>query len=278
MRYPLPEMNLTEDARADTSRKALFAHEDGGYRPSRWAQGPWNPRYLHGGPTAALLAHVLEAERRDEALFLARVTVDLFKPVPHELLKSEVRTLRSGNRIQVVDAQLSADGSAVARASGVFLRRSAASDPVFMPLRELPSWRTLPESYALGRPDEPEERFHRAVEARRLEIPFQGRPMIVWVRAPFDFVPGVPLSAIERVAAVADFVNAFGSMSAARGKSFINADLSLYLFRELEGEWVCLESVGRGDRDGIATSNINLHDERGLLGHVACACVANDIR
>jgi len=262
------------------ARKPLFARERDGYRPTLWARGPWDPRYLHGGPSAALLAHALESEGGDPELFLSRMTLDLFRPVPHDLLHTEARTVRSGNRIKVVDATVSCNGTAVARASGVFLRRGAGAEWTSnQPRREpLPSWRSITEWNPLGRDGEPLELFHRAVEMRMLSKPHGGESMTAWVRTPFEFLPGVPLSAFQRVAAVSDFVNAMGMMSRAPRGSFINSDLSLYLFREVEGEWVCMECVGRGDQAGVATSNVNLHDERGLIGSVAACCVENEMK
>lgn len=262
------------------ARKALFTCEGDGYRPTVWARGPWDPKYLHGGPSAVLLAHALEAECGDPQLFLARMTLDLFRPVPYELLHTEARTLRSGNRIKVVDATVSWNGAAVARASGVFLRRTGGVEWTSNePRREpLPPWQSVTEWNPLGRDDEPGELFHRAVEMRMLTKPHGGGSMSAWVRTPFELTPGLPFSPFQRVAAVSDFVNAMGMMSRVPRGDFINSDLSLYLFREAAGEWVCMESVGRGDQAGVATSNVNLHDEHGLIGSVAACCVANDFR
>ena len=61
--------------------EALFRLEAGRYLPTDRARGPWSPDALHGSPVAALLAHVVEQER-PAGLELARLTVDLCRPVP----------------------------------------------------------------------------------------------------------------------------------------------------------------------------------------------------
>lgn len=262
-----------------TGIRSLFMRESGGYRPTRWARGPWNPNHLHGGPSAVLLSHTLEAERGDPEMFLSRMTMDVFRPVPYDLLHTEARVVREGRRIKVVDATVSNGGNVVARASGVFLRRSGGDAvhttlPTAGPAKR---WRDLPTGAPLGKPGEDPDLFHRTVDMRLISEPLVGSPVAAWVVAPFEFAPGEPFSSLERVASVSDFINAMGMMSRNGRGSFINVDLTLYLMREARGEWICLESVGRGDHAGLATSNVNLHDEQGLIGHVSAACLGNEM-
>lgn len=259
--------------------RSLFTREGDGYRPTRWARGPWNPNHLHGGPSAVLLAHLLETQRGDPDFLLTRMTLDMFRPVPLDLLGVEARVVREGRRIRAVDASVTNGGKVVARASGVFLRRvEGRAASVTLPVRPpLPGWRTLPSGDPLGTPTDDPDLFHRSVDMRLTNTPLKGESVAAWALAPFDFVPGVPLSPVERVASVSDFVNAMGMMSRNGRASFINVDLSLYLLREPRSDWICLESVGRGDAAGLATSNVNLHDEQGLIGHVAASCLGNDM-
>jgi hypothetical protein len=272
-------MNPSAASEDKAPRKALFVREGDTYdtyRPTQWARGPWDPQSLHGGPTAVLLAHALESLRGDAALFLSRMTVDLFKPVPHAALRTSTKVAREGRRIKVVDAEIHAASGVVARASGVFLRRPGLDAGSATPPAAPPSWQGV-ASQRLGQPEDSDERFHRCIEARPLERAFSGRLMKTWMRSPFEFLPGTPLSAFQRVASLSDFINHAGQLSRPQRKSFINVDLTLYLHREAQGEWILLESIGRGDRDGIASSSMNLHDEGGLIGHVSAGCIANDM-
>ena len=50
--------------------------------PSDFARGPWSPDALHGGPVAALIGRAVEACPSDEPMHVARLTVELLRPVP----------------------------------------------------------------------------------------------------------------------------------------------------------------------------------------------------
>jgi Thioesterase-like superfamily len=65
--------------------------------PTELARGPWDAGSLHGGPVAALLAHVVEQVRADEVdWFVARMTVELERPVPIESLRLHAEVTRPG--------------------------------------------------------------------------------------------------------------------------------------------------------------------------------------
>jgi len=245
--------------------------------PTDWARGPWDRRFLHGGPPAALLAHGLERERRDDAaLLITRLTVDLMRPVPQAPLTLNSHTVRSGRRIRLAQAELLAGDTPVARATGLMLHRDDAGFDPDSPSAEQASpiahWGRLapkqPEAFGDGTP-----LFHRATEFRPVPRTPERPTFAIWIRIPYALLPDVPLSRLEYVAAISDYVNAVGGMANPERSGFINADISLYLHRDAAGEWICLESVARVDRAGVAVSNVHLHDASGLLGSVSAACL-----
>src|SRR5690349_1903169 len=97
------------------------------FHPTELTRGPWSPAAQHGGPPSALLAMVLEAhddekaprrpEGSDDAMFVARLTVELLKPVPLAPLVVRVNVERPGRKVQLLSASLNADGKEVARAT-----------------------------------------------------------------------------------------------------------------------------------------------------------------
>src|SRR5215213_5688455 len=95
------------------------------------ANGPWVDGALHGGPTAALLAHACEgmASVGGEPLRLARLSVDLLRPVPREPLRVEVRVARPGRKVDWIDAVLRAGDVEVARGSALRVRGRAIEVP-----------------------------------------------------------------------------------------------------------------------------------------------------
>ena len=257
-----------------TGAEPLFIFEDGKYRPTLWARGPWDPGTLHGGAPAALLAHAVDAERRDPALWMTRLTIDLMRPIRTAAAFSlRTQIVREGKRILLADALLFDGETLVARASGLMLKRSESAAEAAPPTRLMPSWEGL-APYPMGIGSEP-QLFHRATEFRPLPKADPEQPLAVWIRIPFSLLPDQPLSKIEYAAAISDYVNAIGGMANPTRGGFINADITLNLHREPEAEWLCIESVARPDHAGIATSTVLLHDTAGLLGSVSACVLAN---
>jgi hypothetical protein len=86
------------------------------------------------------------------------------------------------------------------------------------------------------------------------------------------------MSPFVRIGAYGDYVNGMGMKSRRPRKLLINSDIDIRLFREPETEWIGIQTVGRGDAAGVASSSVNLHDERGLIGHITASCIANEMR
>ena len=261
------------------TREAMFTPVDSDYLPGDRARGPWHPDYLHGGPVGALVAHGLELQRDDDAFSVTRITMDLMRPVPVAPLSLSTRVVRSGRRVRYIEGAISAGGEVVTRISAVMSRRSGSNQPVATTLdsRAVPDWRDLPSGPWMNRPDS-RCRFHAGLEVRLAGRPHSGEPVGVWVRVPYDLLPGTPLTPLERVGAIADLTNGTGMLSREGAlKPFINSDITIHLFREPAGEWIYLHSAGRGDGAGLATSCVNLHDEEGLFGHSAVSAMINPL-
>ena len=84
---------------------------------------------MHGRLLGSLAARALEAEHGAPGWRAARLTVDLFRPAAMALVEVDVRPVRVGRRLQVIDAWLSCDGHEVGRATAVFLAESDEPPP-----------------------------------------------------------------------------------------------------------------------------------------------------
>src|ERR1700721_2139472 len=82
---------------------------DGRFEPTEHARGPWDPRALHGGAPAALIARAFERLQPGAELELARLGFELLRPVPLAPLTLMTRIVRKGRRVQELAAELSAD-------------------------------------------------------------------------------------------------------------------------------------------------------------------------
>ena len=247
---------------------SFFVREGERYRPTDRSHGPWDEGQLSGSMIAALLAHGVERER-PPGFHVARLTIDLFRAVPWAPLTVRTEPVRAGRRLHALDARLEHEGRVVSRASALLLRpgeeppgqvaeisappppppESVPLDPETFPLLE-GSWerRSLPGAS----PEEPEAR---------------------WVRMLLPLLPGEPVSPLERTAAAADMTNPSANRSD-RGLFFINGDVTLYLHRPPEGEWLCMRVAARGSAEGIATAECALFDRRGPVGRSSVASLA----
>lgn len=248
---------------------ALFAPEDGGYRPSELARGPWSPDALHGGPVAALLAHLADGAEAPGPMHPTRLTIELLRPVPLAPLRPAVRIVRPGRKVQLVESSLFAGDVEVARCTLLRLRRAPIPIPDDARGGEVAPPAGPAHAVALAAPWRgASPAYHSsATEHRVLRGAWsEPGPCTDWIRVRVPLLPGVPLAPLARVAAVADFGNGIGAALPYDRFTFLNADLTLQLHRLPAGEWTCLDATTWPEPDGIAVAESALFDERGRIG------------
>lgn len=259
---------------------AAFFKRDGAagsvYLPGDFCRGPWNRNSLHGRAVAALLAYGVEQHVPDAEWHIARLTVDMFRLAPHAPTTLRTEVVRDGNRIRSIDAALVIDGGEVARASGLILKRSdvvstawtapgGSSKPVPQPADGTP----------MEAGDGPFGDHRDGWEVRQVRPVEGGDASIAWLRMAHPFIDGERTSAFVRAAGAADFANPHSNRSEPR-QAFINADMTLHLFRYPEGEWVGLEVAAHDSVGGVAIGSCALRDLAGPIGRSTVATIAND--
>jgi hypothetical protein len=251
---------------ADT---ALF-HADGDtFVPSVLTRGPWDPRAQHGGATSALCAHVLERHDPGPASFVARLTVELMRPVPLTPLTVAARTVRPGRKVQWLEASVRAGDAEVARAVALRMRAAVVdvAHAVGPPCARPPGPETVaPLDFGFGERVGLWDAHDVRLVAGRWD---EAGPAAAWFRLRCAVVDGEAPTPLERVAACADFGSGIGSPTRFTAATGINAEITLHLHRHPEGEWVCLESGGFAEPHGVGLAETRLHDERGGLGRAA---------
>jgi hypothetical protein len=241
--------------------------------PSSQARGPWNPNSMHGRLLAGVLAHTTELKYGDPDFHYARLTIDLFRMPPLAPVTIENRVVRDGNRIKVAEGSLVSEGVEVARGSVVMLRKAAQPEgTVWSP----PNW-DVPSPDELPVPEPPPGMRgmgmweQRAITARGFGAVEQKR---AWIRESHPLVEGEALTPFVRAAVCADFTNPFAN-SGDRGLNFVNADITLYLHRLPETEWIGFEVASHQSEDGVAVGECSLFDVRGRIGTSTVCGVAN---
>jgi hypothetical protein len=240
---------------------AYFQREGGRYHPDRTARGPWSPDQQSGLAVAGLLAHAIETTPSPSPMRMARLTVDFLGAVLMKPTEARVRILREGKRQQVVEASLWVEGEMAAMATG--LRLAVSEGPAApAPALGFPGPEAAPRT--------PIARFFDAghpLETRvvRWASP-DGEPGVFWSRFNTAFIAGEPTSPVVRACMAADIATGPAS-SAVRGWRIPNADLSLYLAREPQGDW--LLGVAHLDvaREGVGLTRSTLADEAGVFGY-----------
>jgi hypothetical protein len=101
--------------------ESIFVGDGDLFTPTEHARGPWDPRALHGGAPAALIAAAFERMQPGAELPFARLSFEFLRPVPMAPLKLSTRISRAGRRVQALEAELSAEGVTVCRASALRL-------------------------------------------------------------------------------------------------------------------------------------------------------------
>lgn len=101
---------------------AVFQLEGGQVLTSQMAAGPRDSSLQHGAAPAALVAWAAEEFPCELPMQVARITIDLLRPVPIVPLEVKTQLLRQGRKIQLISIQLIADGVEVVRASVLKVR------------------------------------------------------------------------------------------------------------------------------------------------------------
>jgi hypothetical protein len=247
---------------------ALFVADGLHFQPTSLTEGPWDPAAQFGGAPAALLATVVEQTPSLVPLQVARLTVDLMRPVPLTPLRATSEVIREGKRIQLVQASLWAGGVEVARATGLRLRITDLGDvdlPAGEPVVPGPAqWRAEGDGTVDGR-DPPGS--HHAVEYLH-HSPGKYMPNPTWVRLRVAVIAGQPVLPLARLAYLADLASGLGNHLGVPITG-INADLSLNVVRAPDDGWLCLAGQGWTSQAGVGQVQATLSDSSGIVAGVS---------
>lgn len=247
----------------------VFEVLDGRLVATELASGPWNPNTQHGGAPAALIVRAFERLTASDGLCLGRVTYEFMRPVPVGPLEVHAEVARPGRRVQLLDGSILADGAEVVRARALRILAADAGSAHSEEIAPPPG----PEQARAGDlPGLHRPRFATdAIEIRFVAGVFGSGPATAWFRLARPLVGDEEPSALQRLAAAADFGAGLSGTLPRDDYLFINADLTLYVEREPVGEWICLDSQTRISVDGIGVAESVMYDQRGRVGRATQA-------
>ena len=246
--------------------EAIYRVEGANVETSAFAGGPWDPKLQHGAAPSSLICWAVEQLPSPVPMRVARLTVDLMRPVPVAPLTLETEVLREGRKIQLVAARLLANGSEIVRATALRIRREERALPnsAFCPPLDMRSPEMGREPDTAGMAEKP---FLSGISLSIARGSFRlPGPAAVWYRAERPIVDGAAISPLMRAAIAADFCNGTSAVLDYREWTFINGDLTLSLAREPVGDWILLDAETWAGPDSIALSMARLGDREGYFG------------
>jgi len=244
---------------------AIFERDGERLVPQLLAQGPWNPKHLHGGPVCGVLARAIEACESPVPMRVARMTVEMTRAVPMEPFLVHAEVTRAGRRIQQIDARIEAEGTILARATALRMRIADRDADAAIPAPEPVPDRSEPP------PGVPHTRmpflpgFIRAIDFLRSRVPVQGEIGVIWSRLRVPLVVGEPATPFVRLATLCDFASGAGNALDFARYTAINPDLSLHVLREPRGEWIGIAARSAIEPDGVGQSHATLFDDEGPI-------------
>lgn len=237
------------------------------FRATEHVGGAWDTAEQHIAPALGLLAHVVELDRdarRDDGLQVARLSYDILGTIPVDVVETDVRVVRAGRTIELVEASLGHNGRTAVLLRAWLMKPhdttayAATSYPRIPAPADMPGWDAA-GVWPGG--------FIASAEVRRVHTE-PGRAAF-WVRTPLPLVDNEPVSLLAASAGLFDIANGMAVRADPRQVAFPNLDLTAHLFAEPRGEWVGFDTTVSFGADGLGLTSSVLHDLTGPIGTVS---------
>lgn len=258
----------------------LYARAGELFVPTEAGGSPWHPQLLHGGTATGLLGHAVAA-LVPAGFAVTRITMDLLRPVPKAPLAVRAEVARDGQRLKVIEVEVTHNGKTVCRASAVLARTQPVTLPDYAPVpaapppgpEGLPLWsiQDMLDAKALAIP----RGLHTRVEVRSQQPWLERGRNMSWLRLPVTIVEGEPLSPFVRACLLSDLGNGVAQLNLGNAAGMINADVTLALFRLPAGEWIGFDSVAQVQATGTGIVHSTLYDTTGSFGYVVQSVLTN---
>jgi hypothetical protein len=252
--------------------EAVYRVDGNRVEVSNNAAGPWDPSMQHGSAPSGLAVWAAEAIPTPVPMRIARVTIDLMRPVPLQPLTLEREILRQGRKIQLCEVRIQADGVVVATASVLKIKAQTLALPD--DIADLPVELPGPEQ---SRPDPAQfssSAFVTGMSVRSARGKFGEKgPGAIWYRVDRPLVESSPVSQAMRAVVAADFCNGTSAVLDFQQWTFINADLTVNFAREPVGEWILLDAESWIGPDGAGLAMARLADVKGYFGRAVQSLV-----
>lgn len=247
------------------AEESMFVPAGEELHPTEWAVGPWSPDTLQASAYGGLLVRLMERLPSPPDMTVARLSFDLWRPVTRRPIRGEAVVLREGRKARTIEASLVQDDKAVARCTAVLLKADPAAAPPAAaqgpPARGPDAGRPIP---AVARRWSP---FFTGVDTRLVEGDLlEPGPASAWFHLQRPLVQGEENSPLVHATSAADLASGISAVVDLRVWSFVNADLTIALWRVPRAPWILLAAETHvGDR-GTGVAHGVLADLDGPFG------------
>lgn len=237
------------------------------YRPTPHTGGAWSSDEQHFSPLGGLMVHAIDRYRgaagADSGMMLSRISFDILGKLPVDDCDIEVRTIRPGRTIELIEADMLIGGRSVVRCRAWCLGSgdtSAVAGGEAEPLPHPDTVKPWPMTSVWS------GGYIAMLDVRATETPKPGRAT-VWISTPLDLVAGQTASPLASFVTLVDTANGIAVREHPTKWMFPNVDLTIHLHRQPRGGWTGLDTTVTFGPTGQGITSTVLHDVAGPIGH-----------
>lgn len=247
---------------------AIFKPEGHLFQATELAGGPWSPDMLQGSATTALMARDVERLAGQSGFAVRRLTFDLWRPAGLRAFRTITELLRDGRKAKTVQVRLMDGETEIGRCTALLTAQSGESpvDPFARPavVDKTPEAGAPPPAFA-----QKWSRYFQNVSVRLIEGALEKPgPAAAWMRLDAALVEGEPNTPLLQAVQAADFASGVAQIVDMRNWTFINPEISLYLFRPPEDQWILIRAATRVGANGAGLTTATLSDLKGPFAEV----------
>ena len=262
---------------SDNADEAFFRANNDWFVGNGASRGPWTADACHAGPVAAVIARALERVVLDKQL--TRLTISFRRPIPISGFRVDAAIERNGRSATTAMATLCDENEQVcATASSLHLVTH--------------SYANLP-SASIPHPSFEEAESGEFFGKHALhDLPFFGSgvevayppgetggpgPTTLWMRTIPILENEVP-SPFQSLCPIADCGNGISRNAELAEVNFVNADLTVAVYRLPESDWLASQAISFWQSSGIGISQATLFDKLGSLGTALQTLIVRPVR
>lgn len=235
------------------------------YLPTALTEGAWATHEQHMAPASGLLTAAVEQCSGRDDLVTSRLSFDILGVIHRQPFDITARVVRPGRTIELVQAEMTAQGRTLVRVNAWRLVRTDTADLAGNDFPALPgperSERSAVTDYWGGG-------FINSLQLRGVPGGKPGRGQ-AWLRSDHPLIDGIAVSPLAHLMRMTDSANGMAVRADPRELLFPNTDLTVHVFREPSGEWLGLDVAVTFGPSGVGLTSSVLHDVDGPFGTAA---------